>query len=154
VVQQPQGVTVLEGDEAGFTVAVTGSEPLSFQWRKDGVPMTGANAQSLALTNVQTNDAGYYSVVVTNAAGGLESAGALLSVELPQPLRFLSAEQLPQGMVRLRLTGAPMQNAVVQGSSDFSNWQPLFTNASSTGVWEIIDVSATNTSRRFYRAVR
>jgi N-acetylneuraminic acid mutarotase len=90
ITAQPASRTNLVGTTATFTVAATGSEPLSYQWVKngtnflaDGGGVSGARAPTLTLTNVQSSDAGLYSVVVSNAGGSTNSANASLMVLTP-----------------------------------------------------------------------
>ncbi|MEP6663616.1 MAG: immunoglobulin domain-containing protein, partial [Verrucomicrobiota bacterium] len=67
---QPLSQTSNIGSNVTFTVAATGTPSPSFQWRWDGIPgnIPGATSTSLTVTNVQTTNAGNYSVVVTNSA--------------------------------------------------------------------------------------
>ena len=80
---QPQSVTVLEGDNAAFRVSASGTEPLSYQWLKDGTAITGAGNAALTLTNVQPGNAGNYTVRVANNAGSATSQVARLTVLVP-----------------------------------------------------------------------
>ncbi|WP_221032057.1 immunoglobulin domain-containing protein [Actomonas aquatica] len=72
--------TVLAGADVTLTVAATGTPTPTYQWRKDGIDITGATAAELTLSAVTLADAGTYSVVVTNAAGSVTSDNAVLSV--------------------------------------------------------------------------
>jgi endonuclease/exonuclease/phosphatase family metal-dependent hydrolase len=81
IVAQPQSVTVQQGGTANFTVSANGTTPLSFQWRLNGMELTGATTTSFSITNVQPADAGDYSVVVTNSAGSATSTNATLTVD-------------------------------------------------------------------------
>ncbi|MEI7939736.1 MAG: C10 family peptidase, partial [Verrucomicrobiota bacterium] len=87
ITSQPQSQTVAVGGTATFTVSATGTPPLSYQWRKDSVSLFGATGTSLALNNVQTNDAGGYNVVVTNGGGSVTSQVAVLTVSALPPQR-------------------------------------------------------------------
>jgi len=80
IVVQPQNRTVVEGANHTFTVNVTGTAPLTFQWIKDGSPLTGAVGSTLGLSSIQTNQAGSYTVFVSNAGGSVTSAVARLTV--------------------------------------------------------------------------
>ena len=80
---QPVNKTITAGGSASFTVVVSGTTPLFFQWRQDDAEIAGATNQILALANSQTNRAGRYSVVVSNFAGGRVSSNALLTVNVP-----------------------------------------------------------------------
>lgn len=77
---EPQDAAVYAGNDATFTVAVTGFAPLSYQWRFNGVDIPGATTNSLPRPNVQPEQVGNYSVVVTNEYGSATSSNALLSI--------------------------------------------------------------------------
>jgi hypothetical protein len=79
ITAQPQGQTVAVGADVAFSVAANGTAPLTYQWRRNGLPV-GGNSDHLNLVNVQAADAGDYTVFVSNAAGSLESASATLTV--------------------------------------------------------------------------
>jgi hypothetical protein len=76
----PQSMTVSNGAPAGFSVTATGTPPLSYQWLKGASALVGATASSYNLASVTTNDAGIYSVLVTNIAGSVTSKVATLTV--------------------------------------------------------------------------
>ena len=80
ITAQPASQSVAAGASVSFSVTVTGTSPLSFQWRKDGSSISGATASSLALSAVTTSDAGSYDVVVSNSVGSVTSSAATLSV--------------------------------------------------------------------------
>jgi hypothetical protein len=77
---QPADVTVTEGLSVTFSVTVTGSAPISYQWLKGNTAITGATNVSLILTNVSTSAAGDYSVKVTNPVNSVTSRTAKLVV--------------------------------------------------------------------------
>ena len=83
IVTQPINQSVLVGNGTSFSVVAGGSSPLSYQWEKNGGPLSGATTDTLSLTNVQLSDAGSYSVVITNVVGAVTSAPAVLTVALP-----------------------------------------------------------------------
>lgn len=80
ITTQPQSQSVGVGGSATFTVVATGSAPLSYQWRKDGQNIAGATSATLSLPNVQSANAGSYTVVVTNSAGSATSNAATLTI--------------------------------------------------------------------------
>lgn len=86
---QPQSISVVPGANATFSVTAYGPGTLGYQWRFQSTPLTdggrvsGAATAALIINAVATNDAGNYTVVVTNAFGGVTSAVATLSVLLP-----------------------------------------------------------------------
>ena len=77
---QPEPQTINAGAAANFFVSAGGTAPLSYQWRKDGSDIAGANASSLTVEGAQDGDAGTYTVVVSNAAGSATSEPAALTV--------------------------------------------------------------------------
>ena len=86
ITTQPQSQTVLQGQSANFTVAATGTAPLSYQWYYNtNTAISGATSASLTLSNVQPANAGSYSAVVSNSAGSVTSVVATLTVNIPVP---------------------------------------------------------------------
>ncbi len=80
ITTQPVSKTVTAGASVTFSVTASGSPLPTYQWRKDGVNLTGATSASYTLTAVGTSNAGTYSVIATNAAGSATSSGAVLTV--------------------------------------------------------------------------
>jgi hypothetical protein len=68
-----------------FSVAANGSTPIGYQWFRSGSLLPWASASQLALTNVQSPDAGSYQVVVTNLVGAATSLVATLTVLDAEP---------------------------------------------------------------------
>jgi hypothetical protein len=83
ITTQPTARTVAVGASVTFTVAAVGVPPPTYQWRRNGAVVPGATAASLTISNVTASDAGTYSVVVSNSAGSVTSANALLTVNSP-----------------------------------------------------------------------
>lgn len=83
----PQSFRVLPGTNVTFSVGLTANTnapgPFTYQWRRYGINIPGANASTLTLTNVQTNNNGYYTVVVANTNGAVTSAPGILEVLTP-----------------------------------------------------------------------
>ena len=80
IVQQPVSQTVCVGSDVYFNVVATGPN-LTYQWRRDTVPIDGATSDVLALADVGADDEGGYDVVVSNAHGSITSDTATLSVD-------------------------------------------------------------------------
>jgi hypothetical protein len=79
ITTSPVSITVNQAANASFSVTATGTTP-TYQWQKDGVDLTGATAATLSLSNVQSSNAGSYTVTVSNAAGTMTSSAATLTV--------------------------------------------------------------------------
>ncbi|MGH7989307.1 MAG: InlB B-repeat-containing protein [Limisphaerales bacterium] len=77
---QPASQTVNVGSSATFSVAASGTAPMTYQWLFNGGNMTGQTSSTLNLSQVQQSQAGKYSVIVSNVAGTATSATAVLSV--------------------------------------------------------------------------
>ena len=93
----PVDQSVNQGSGATFNVVATGTATLSYQWRFNNNPISGATSSSYTRANSQTGDAGSYSVMVTNAFGSATSANAVLSVIVPpsitgQPQSLIASE--------------------------------------------------------------
>jgi uncharacterized delta-60 repeat protein len=91
---QPTNQTAYAGFIASFNAMATGSLPLSYQWSLNGTNIAGATNTSLTLTNVQLNQAGNYTVLVTNLYGSVLSSNAVLTV-YPVP----ACAPVPSGIV-------------------------------------------------------
>lgn len=77
--KQPGSLTVVPGDFAAFNVAASGTQPLSYQWRLNGVDISGATTDTYTNDSVNPGDYGNYTVVVSNGAGSVESNPAVLT---------------------------------------------------------------------------
>lgn len=80
VAVQPSSISTRAGQSVSFSLTATGTQPIQYQWRRDGSPIPGATATALALTNVQPVDAAHYDVLVSNVFGSTTSAVAVLTV--------------------------------------------------------------------------
>lgn len=83
---QPQNVVLNLGMPAIFSVQATGSGTLSYQWFKDGTPISGQTDATFRIAAVGNNDIGAYTVTVTDANGTTTSAPATLTID------FLNAQ--------------------------------------------------------------
>ncbi len=80
ITTNPTSRTVAAGLNTTFTVGVMGQGPHSYQWLFNGDLLPGATNSSLTLTNLQLNQAGSYSVTVSNTWGAVSSGNAQLTV--------------------------------------------------------------------------
>jgi len=152
ITAQPQDQNVNEGSDAVFSVVATGTPAPSYQWRKNGTPIPGATDSSYTVANAQPGDAGSYSVEVSNVAGTVTSADAVLTVsELTAP-RIDLIGLLAGGQVQLQVSGAPGHYAV-EATADLREtviWTEL-TNYTTTGTsFQFVDPE-TGLTQRFYR---
>lgn len=86
IVQQPQSQVGSVGVPERFSVTAIGLPPLSYQWRRDGQAIAadgrhlGVQSAELVLPEPQTNESGWYDVVISNTAGSVTSQLAGLSI--------------------------------------------------------------------------
>ncbi|MDP1580314.1 MAG: immunoglobulin domain-containing protein, partial [Candidatus Didemnitutus sp.] len=83
ITDQPFGRTTVAGGKVLFRATASGTPTLTYQWRKNGVPIVGATNSDLTLSPVSAADAGSYSVAVTNAIGVALSTAVSLQVIAP-----------------------------------------------------------------------
>ena len=83
---QPSNVSIYSTETATFNVSANGTAPLSFQWRKGGINISGANSSSYTTPATTTADnKSEFSVVVTNSVGSIASANAILNITEANP---------------------------------------------------------------------
>ena len=83
IIAQPTNQFIQVGSNATFQVVANGQIPLSYQWFFNGTPLLNDNGNSLALFNVQPENGGNYSVVITDFSGIVTSKVAKLEVYFP-----------------------------------------------------------------------
>jgi hypothetical protein len=90
IIGQPQGGLIrITGTNVSFGVSALGAEPISYQWRLNGVSLadnariSGATASNLTVSALITADSGSYDVVVTNLYAAATSQVATLNVYAP-----------------------------------------------------------------------
>jgi len=68
------------GQQVVISVTCDGTQPFTYQWRKNGNTIAGATAATLTLVNIVQTDAGVYTVIVSNPWGNTTSDTATLTV--------------------------------------------------------------------------
>ncbi len=89
---QPMSMQVNAGSTATLAAELAlGTPPLTFQWRRDGVPVSdgpdiaGSQTPELAFGQLSPGDIGIYDLLVTNAFGSTTSRPVVVSVVPPPP---------------------------------------------------------------------
>jgi uncharacterized delta-60 repeat protein len=82
ITAQPVATTITAGQGSTLSVVATttGTGPLTYQWRKFGSPLAGANGSSLALSSTTLPDAGYYDVVVGDGLASVTSKSVRVDI--------------------------------------------------------------------------
>jgi hypothetical protein len=104
----------------------------------------------LTISNVLPQDAGSYSVVVSNQSGSAVSPAATLTV-VGYPV-LLSAPTTTNGTFGFTLSGQPGQVYLLEVSTNLQQWAPLAWLTNLTGQVYFTDPASSNSPSRFYRA--
>lgn len=80
--QPPQQITIWSGQNTYIAAGVNG-QPLNYQWKKDSQILSNATGEGLLILNAQIEQAGNYTLLVSNASGSAESSGCNLIVKPP-----------------------------------------------------------------------
>lgn len=125
IASQPTNLTVTAGRDAQFAVAASGTDPLSYQWYFNTTNvLAGANGNIFALTNVQPSKGGTYTVTISNLAGAITSAPAILTVETVGGLLPPDITSQPANLTVL--AGQNAQFAVSANGTEPLNYQWYF----------------------------
>jgi hypothetical protein len=146
ITHPPQDQTAYMSSTVGFRARATGSSPLAYQWFFNGSAISGAGSTDLHLTSVGTTQAGTYTLVVTNIAGAVTSAPAMLSVIPPVEQRMVPA---------LALLGQPgsllnLDDADILGPS--ASWATFDSVTLTNSSQWYFDLATPLPPQRFYRA--
>ena len=151
ITTQPLAQRVLLGGSVSFNVSLNGTAPFSYRWRLNGSTILNATNAVYVIQAAGANNAGSYSVVVTNPAGSATSSNALLTVTIPPMLEL----EFWAGYPLLNLYGMLSSNFVVQynGNVGGTNWVNLLslTNLPSSP-YLFLDPAGDAEPARFYRA--
>lgn len=161
ITQQPQSQSITSGG-VSFAVVATGAGPLAYQWRFNGVNIKSATGTKYTISSVKSSDYGNYSVLVTNSAGSVVSATAVLSngSTTPTPAAVFrpvqgieSSFNATDGSFQFTLPGLPNGPYQIQCSENLREWRSLATTTVTNGLIYFCDRHAANQVSRFYRAV-
>jgi len=87
---QPTNQSVVVGNGASFSVTAIGTQPLGYQWRLGGTNIASQTNSTYTLSDVQTTNAGNYTVVITNSVGSVTSSVAALTVLIAPTVSIVS----------------------------------------------------------------
>ncbi len=128
IIAQPTSQTVGASVDTSFSVTAIGFPTPQYQWRFNGSPLANATNSTLLLLSVTTNDAGSYTVAVTNSLGGETSTVARLTV-------ILLAEALDGAGLTWSSGGARPWHAEVEVAHDGADAAESGTIGSSQESW-------------------
>ena len=80
---QPTSVIQCMGTDVCFKVKATGAGSVTYQWYKNGTPISGANSDSVSVANIYYSDTGNYYVWVKSTCDSVMSAVVKLKISPP-----------------------------------------------------------------------
>jgi predicted outer membrane repeat protein len=128
ITQNPLDQAVCQGGTATFSVSASGSQPLVFQWLKNGNEMPGEINEVLTVSNASASDAANYSCKVTNAANqSVTSNAAALTVNPPSQVSVAltaSQQEICAGE-EVTFTAVPAHGGSAPAYQWFKNGSPV-----------------------------
>jgi hypothetical protein len=145
ITTQPVSQTVVAGQTATFMVAVTGLTPMTFQWKRNNVNISGANSSTYTTPVTTSSDNGaQFKVYISNASGNTTSNVATLTVNTPPtinstlPNQTLAAGEMAIFTISASATGSSpltyqwyVNNASIPGATTSVYTTPLTTVANN-----------------------
>lgn len=83
IYNMPPTVAVAYNDSIYITPAITGTSPMIYVWKKDGVILSGETSSSFSKNTATAADAGVYTVTATNQGGTYTSSATTVIVDPP-----------------------------------------------------------------------
>jgi hypothetical protein len=124
ILNEPSAQSIVLGGSLFLNVQATGAAPLAYQWYKNGVAVNGATAAYYLVSSAQLDDAGLYSVRISNSVSNIISTPASVVVVAPP---VITTQPLPR-TVKLG-ESANFSVGVATGSTVsyqwFKNGQPI-----------------------------
>jgi len=100
ITTQPASQTVIAGKTASFTVAATGTAPLTYQWSKNGAAISGATSSTYTTPAETTADNNaQFTAAVSNTAGSATSNVAMLTVTSPAVAPAITTQPASQTVI-------------------------------------------------------
>lgn len=152
ITNQPQSQIVNCGGTASFDVGATGSPPLSYQWRRNGLDLVGNTIGGLVLRQVDVSMEGIYDVVISNSYGSVTSAPAALSIIDPTPYSLTLAQQGSNVALAWPATCASYVLQESPNLNDPMGWMAVATPPQLTGGSNYVNL-ALSSALRFYRLI-
>ena len=118
IMTQPLSQTVTPGQTAMFSVAGTGTAPMSYQWQKNGAAISGATSSTYQTPAAAVSDTGsQFTVVISNSAGSVTSSSGTLTVSMGTLLLAANPGQVSFGSVNVSSNNVQSVMVTNSGSS-------------------------------------
>ena len=162
---QPQDQVAVVGTAVSLETVASGSDPLRYQWRRNGNIIPGATSPTLAFPHVQLGDRGAYYLIVENDFGSITSRVASLETFfapalVPVPDAFAEVLQVltitnsvvdqnetPLTLAYSLAPGAPT-NAIINPTNGVFRWKPTRAQAPGTNLITVEVADAAHPSVR------
>ncbi len=122
ILAHPTNQVALAGKLFNLQVEVEGSLPITYEWRRDGIPMPGLTSPEFTRTNATYLDAGEYEVVLSNAFGSRTSEVA--RVDFVPIAAWGSTAWVPESLTNAVdvLAGGNYQVVALRADGTVTNW--------------------------------
>lgn len=122
---QPTGASGLPtGSDFTLRALAAGTEPIVYQWRRNGIPVPGATQSTLTLSNLNSSITGTYHVTASNSLGGAVSQAAAVSIS-GTPLIFLQQPASIEVLEGSTVTFNSLANGILPRYQWFFQASPL-----------------------------
>ncbi len=136
---QPQSVTGWSPQKIVLATSVTGTTPITYQWFKDGVPLTdgstgtgstisGALTDTLTITHSSSADSGDYHLLASNDCGQTASNTATVVINTPPtlPTNWQATVMHPSWAINgSSMTGVENGQQVGYGNKPVQDWSAI-----------------------------
>ncbi|MDX1953199.1 MAG: immunoglobulin domain-containing protein [Verrucomicrobiota bacterium] len=147
IVTQPVPSSVVVGQSITFSSTAIGLPAPTYQWRKNGVNISGATSSTYTINNAQAGHAGTYSVVASNFGGSNTSSNAYLTV-YSTAAATLEAFNYTNNSFRFFNDGVTGYTYIIEASTNLTNWVAVSTNIAP---FTFTNAVTTNFPYRFFR---
>ncbi|HTI69001.1 MAG TPA: hypothetical protein VMF06_03500 [Candidatus Limnocylindria bacterium] len=136
-----------------LAVAVKGTPPLTYKWKKDGQDLDGQGTPTLELAQVGFSDAGDYQLVVSNPHGPVSSS--VIRIKVFDSFLAIADNPVKGSVVTLAgEIGGSYRLEYTERLGSESEWTPLTTLTMTNSAQVFIDDTSEAGGRRFYRSIR
>jgi hypothetical protein len=143
--KQPTSLSLTVGGKTTLSAQVQGTDPITFQWRRNGTNLIGQTFSTLTLSNVTAEIAGNYDVQATNPSGTITSDPATVTVNFTQMLLYAGVTIYGNIGDRFLVEYQDSLNAS-------SSWTSLSTVTLASPTYVYIDYESRTQTNRYYRA--
>jgi hypothetical protein len=147
-VKVPLTKNVVIGQNVVFNVTSKGTSQLSYKWKFNSAEIPSATNTVLSLMNITANQAGVYSVTVSDVTG-LTTNITINLVVFTTATATLTRPTYTAGRYTFAVSGVKDFEYIVEASTNLVDWVLIQTN---TAPFNCIDTDANHFAQRFYRS--